>query len=216
MSFTDVADFRDQLIRKALQGALLVAPYSADALDTISGAGGVLTIDPDYKSVGKLSTDGSERSNEQEISDIFGWGDTSAPARRDVDRETSTLNVTAIETRKNVLELYDGVDLTSVVASTDHEVKYDKPLVPVIKDYRTLLLAKDINKENGLEVYIGVHFPKANFTVNGSQTMQAGDNPINYPMTVTAMADAIAGTAVRTFLAGPGMAGLKTAMGFTA
>lgn len=214
MTFSDVADLKDQLIRKALQGVLLVAPYSSAALTTISTTGGALSIDTDYKSIGKLSTDGSERSNEQEISDIFGWGDTSAPARRDVDRETTTLNVTAIETRRRVLELYDGVDLSTVVASANHEVKYDKPLVPVIRDWRTLLLAKDINKANGLDVYIGLHFPRANFTVNGGQTLQPGDNPLSYPMTVTAMADALAGTGVRTFLAGPGMAGLKADMGF--
>lgn len=214
MAIADVADFKEQLIRKAQVGVLLVADYATAALTTISGTGGALTIPNGYESLGKLSTDGSEKNNEREISDIFGWGDITGPSRRDVDRETSTLNITAIETRRRVLELTEGVDLSSVEPNANGEITWDKPLEPVLRDYRALLLVKDINKQNGLELYYGIHYPRATFSVNGGQQLQPGENPLSYPMTVTAQPDAAAGTAVSTFWAGPGLAGLVEDMGF--
>lgn len=215
MGFEDVAGFKDQLIRKALRGAGFVAPYSTAALTTISGVGGLLTIPTDYMSLGKLTSDGAERSIEQEVSDIKGWGD-SAPARRDIDSETESTTITAMETKKRVIELYENVDLTGVGPDTNGEITFDKPATPISRDWRFLCLAKDINKGNGLEVYCGVHYPRSNFSQNGSQNLQPGDNALQYPLTVTALQDATAGTAVRIFWAGPGLAGLAEDMGFTA
>lgn len=215
MGFEDVADFKDQLIRKALRGAGFVAPYSTAALDTISGVGGVLTIPPAYVSLGKLTSDGAERTTDQEISEIKGWGDGAA-ARRDIDSETDSMTITAMETKKKVIELSENIDLTGVVPDTNGEVAFDKPNTPVTRDWRWLALAKDINKANGLEVYCGIHYPKANFSRNGSQNLQPGDNPLAYPLSVNALQDAAAGTAVRIFWAGPGLAGLVADMGFVA
>lgn len=213
MSFADVAGFKDQLIRKALQGTMLVADYSDAALTTISGASAALTIPPAYVSMGKLNKDGATYTPEQEINKILGWGDSS-PSRQDVESENITIEITAIETKKRVLEVFNGVDLSAVVPDTHGEIAFDRPLVPNILDYRVLLLAKDVNKANGLEIYYGLHFPRANFTVNGGQQLQAGENALEYPMTVTALSDSAVGTAVRTFLAGPGLAGLVDDMDF--
>lgn len=215
MGFEDVAGFKNQLIRKALRGAGFVAPYSTAALDTISATGGVLTIPTGYVSLGKLTSDGAERTTDQEISAIRGWGDTT-DARRDIDSETNTITITPMETKKRVMELYENVDLTGVVPDTNGEISFDKPSTPISKDWRFLALAKDINKANGLEVYCGIHYPKANFSQNGSQTLQPGDTPMQYPLTVSALQDSAAGTAVRIFWAGPGLAGLVDDMGFTA
>ena len=213
--FEDVAGFKDQLIRKAQRGVGLVAPYSTAALETISGASGALVIPSGYVSLGKLTSDGAERSNEQEVSEIRGWGD-SAPARRDIDTETESINITAMETKKRVIELRENVDLSGVVPDTNGEVSFDKPATPISRDWRFLCLAKDVNKANGLEVYCGIHYPKANFSQNGSQNLQPGDNALQYPMTVTALHDAAVGTHVRIFWGGPGLAGLITDMGFVA
>lgn len=214
-TFDQVAAIQNQLLRKALQGILLVAPYTTPALETISGTGGVLTIPPAYVSLGKLSTDGAERTTDQQISALRGWGDN-ADARRDVDSETYTLNVTAMETKKAVIELYESIDLTGVVPDTNGEVTWDKPSTTVTRDWRTLLLVKDVNKANGLDVYCGIHFPKANFSQNGSQTLQGGENAMQSPLTATALMDSGTGTPVRTFWSGPGFAGLADDMGFEA
>jgi hypothetical protein len=213
--FEDVAGFQDQLIRKALRGAGFVAPYSTAALETISGTGGALVIPTGYVSLGKLTSDGAERSTEQEISSLRGWGDT-ADARRDIDSETNSVNITAMETKKKVIELYENVDLTGLVPDTNGEISFDKPATPISRDWRFLCLAKDINKANGLEIYCGVHFLRTNFNQNGSQNLQPGDKALQYPLTANALHDPEAGTAVRIFWAGPGLAGLATAMGFTA
>lgn len=215
MPFADVAGFKNQLIRKALQGTMLVADYSEAALTTISAASAVLTIPPAYVSIGKLTKDGATYTPEQEISKILGWGDSS-PSRQDVESEDITIEISAIETKKRVLEIFNGVDLSAEVPDTNGEIAFDRPLVPTIRDYRVLLLSKDINKANGLEIYYGLHFPRANFTVNGGQQLQPGENALEYPMTVTALSDSTVGTAVRTFLAGPGLAGLVDDMDFGA
>lgn len=214
-TFDTVADFKNHLIRKAQRGALLDAPMSA-ALPTLSTMfpSGVLTIDTAYESLGKLSTDGAEESNEQEISDIFGWGDTSGPARRDIDRETRSLNVTAIETRRNVLERYDGVDLSSATAAGG--LQYDIPGTPVSRERRAILLTVDRELAGGLPIYMAAVFPRVFYSTNGSQTKQGGDNPLNYPMTLTAMVDATAGTACRRIFGGPGWAAIAEDMGFPA
>jgi hypothetical protein len=213
--FEDVAGFQDQLIRKALRGAGFVAPYATAALETISGTNAALVIPSGYVSLGKLTSDGAERSTEQEVSSLRGWGD-SADARRDIDSETNSVNITAMETKKRVIELYENVDLTGLVPDTNGEISFDKPATPISRDWRFLCLAKDINKANGLEVYCGIHFPKTNFSQNGSQNLQPGDNALQYPLTANALHDPVAGTAVRIFWAGPGLAGLTTAMGFVA
>jgi hypothetical protein len=213
--FEDVAGFQDQLIRKALRGAGFVAPYATAALETISGADSALVIPTGYVSLGKLTSDGAERSTEQEVSSLRGWGD-SADARRDIDGETNSVNITAMETKKRVIELYENVDLTGLVPDANGEISFDKPATPISRDWRFLCLAKDINKANGLEVYCGIHFLKTNFSQNGSQNLQPGDNALQYPLTANALHDPAAGTAVRIFWAGPGLAGLTTAMGFVA
>lgn len=215
MGFEDVAGFKNQLIRKAQRGAGFVAPYSTAALATISGAGGLLTIPVGYVSLGKLTSDGAERSIEQEISTVKGWGD-GAPAREDIDSESESMTITAMETKKRVIELYENVDLTGVEPDTNGEISFDKPNTPITRDWRFLALAKDINKANGLEVYCGIFYPKANFTQNGSQNLQPGDTPMQYPLKVSALQDSTAGTAVRIFWGGPGLAGLADDMGFEA
>lgn len=214
-TFDQVAAVQNQLLRKALQGILLVAPYSTPALETISGVAGALTIPAGYVSLGKLSTDGAERTTDQEISALRGWGDNT-DARRDVDSETYTMTVTAMETKKRVIELYESIDLTGVVPDTNGEITWDKPSTTITRDWRVLLLVKDVNKANGLDVYCGIHYPKANFSQNGSQTLQGGDSAMQSPLTATALIDDEAGTPVRTFWAGPGLAGLVDDMGFVA
>ena len=214
-SFNTVANFQNALIRKGLVGAVLVADYATAALTDIASTGGALTIATGYNSLGKLSSDGVSVSSTAETSEVRGWGDITSPSRIDVTGGANSMTLTAIETKKAVWDAFHGVDLTSVTANTNGTVTFDKPAVPVLRDKRVLFLARDINKATGLDVYYGVHFPRANISQNGDQSFAGGDSTISYPLTINGLVDDVAGTAVRLFLGGPGVdTAMKTAMGF--
>jgi len=214
-TFDSVANFQNALLRKALVGAVLVADYSVDALADIAGVGGVLTITAGYESLGKLSSDGVTVSASQDTSEIRGWGDLTSPSRIDVTGGSSSMTLTALETKMAVWDAFNGVDLSAVSANTNGTITFDKPAVPVLRDKRVLFLARDINKATGLDVYYGVHYPKANLSQNGDQTFANNDTTINYPLTINALVDDTEGTSTRLFLGGPGVdADMLAAMGF--
>lgn len=213
-TFNETVDFNSLLQRKALSGTLMVAPYSATALTAITTAGGTLDALTGHVSVGKLTTDGVEIGAEIAKQEQRGFGDA-YPSRIDVESENATMSATMMETKKNVLELVQNVDLSSVEASaTTGELTWDKPLVPTLQDWRVLALFKDINKSDGLDVYLGVYYPRANITQNGSQTFANNEAGLVYPATVQALPDDTEGTAQRYFMGGPGMAGILSDMGF--
>ncbi len=214
-TFVEVAAFKSNLIRKALGGALLVADYSTAILTDICAAGGVLTIPAGYKSMGKLTTDGMASANEVEKSEIKGWGDN-FPSRIDVTSESASLTCTAMETKAAVFDAFYNVDQTNVLAkASTGTVTFDKPLLQTVRDKRVLALGRDINKANGLDVYLGIHFPRANLSQSGEQTLANSDAALSYPLMVQAQADDVAGTAVRLFWGGPGLAGMLADMGYT-
>lgn len=215
-TFNEVAAFQSLLQRKALVGALLVAPASESALTAITTTGGSLAPLTGYSSLGKLTSDGVEFGNDIEKQEQKGFGDA-YPSRIDVVSENATLNFTAMETKRQVLEIMQNVDLSTVTASaTTGELTWDKPLVPELQDWRVLALFRDVNKSNGLDIYLGVHFLRSNITQNGAQTFANNETGLVYPATAQAMPDDDEGTAQRFFWGGPGLAGILTDMGFTA
>lgn len=217
MGFNELAAFKSNLIRKALNGVVLVAPYSAAALTDICTSGGALAALTGHESMGKLTTDGLVFSGDETISDVTGWGDYTGPSRRDLTNTTSSFSFTPMESKVSVWESYFNVALDS--AATDVStgtLTYDLPSVPTLTDRRVLALAQDVNKETGADIYIGVYYPRANISKNGDQTMAPGDTPIQYPMTATSLLDDAEGTGVRLFWGGPGFTGdILTDMGVT-
>lgn len=215
-TFNQLAAFNSLCLRKALVGAVLVADYTASALTDICTTGGALAAMTGYASLGKLTTDGVSVADSIDKSEIRGWGDISSPSRIDITSESSSMTLTAMETKKNVLDAFYNVDQTNVLASnTTGSITFDKPATPALRDKRILFLARDINKSNGLDVYFGVHYPRANISQNGDQQFANSDATQSYPLTVQALMDDTAGTAVRLFMGGPGLAGLLTGMGYT-
>lgn len=218
-TFDAVADFKNQLIRKALVGALLVADYSVAALTAITTSAttpvdAVLADLTGYTSLGKLTADGLELSADISKQEIKGFGDA-YPSRVDVDSEDLKLNGAGLETRKATLDAFYNVDFSAVTPSaTSGEITVDKPPVPELRDKRVLGLFKDINKANGLPIYMGILFPRANVTNNGSQKFANSDSGLDYPVTAQALVDSTEGTACRLFWGGSGLAGLTSDMGF--
>lgn len=214
-TFSSVAAFNGLLQRKGLAGVVLVAPYSTAVLTDIAGVGGVLTITSGYTSMGKLTADGISFPNDMDISEQRGWGDISGPSRVDVNGENSSLNFTPMESKKAVWDAFYNVDKTGVTANTNGTITFDKSAVPALRDVRVLALIRDINKSNGLDIFYGIHFPRANLVQNGDQTLDNGENGITYPLTARALVDPVVGTAVRLFWGGPGLdTAMKTAIGY--
>lgn len=214
-TFNELVAFNSLLQRKWLTGALLVARPATAALTGITGAGGTLAALTGYNSVGKLAPSGVEMGSDIEKQEDRGWGDA-YPSRIDVVSENATLKFTAMETKRLTMELFHNVNLSSVTASpTSGELTFDKPLVPELQDWRVLALFRDINKSNGLDIYFGVHYPRANISQNGSQTAAMEEGGFTYPATAQALPDDDEGTAQRIFMGGPGLAGVLADMGFT-
>lgn len=214
-TFDEISLFKAALQRKGLAGAVLKAPMTTAALTTIHGAGGALTALTGYETIGKLTADGITRSGDVEVAGQRGWGDFE-DSRRDVTGRSLSLSFAGMETNRAVLELFDNTDLSTVEASaTTGELTWDAPNVPVLRDWRILVLVRDVNKANGLPIYHGLHLPRATVRGNGDQNLNNDDSGINYPLIAEAQADDTEGTPMRTFWGGAGLAGILADMGFS-
>ena len=213
-SFASVAAFQSVLQRKALVGALLIAPHSTAAIVDICSSGGGLGTLTGHKSIGKLTSDGVTFGDAVTKQETRGFGDN-YPSRIDVSQEDATLTFAALETNKAVIDAFSGVDQTAIVKDpSTGTIKFDKPPLPVIRDVRALALFKDNNADGTGDIYLSVYFLRCNITQNGDQTYAFTDAGLTYPMQAAALMDDAAGTAIRLMWGGPGLASLTTAMGY--
>jgi hypothetical protein len=211
-TFNEVAAFKSVLQRKALVGTVLVADMATAAIaDLVDGTGALVAL-TGYESLGKFTTDGISLGNDVERQQQRGWGDA-YPSRIDVTGESATLGFTAMESSRPVWDAFYNVELPTT-ATTANSIVFDKPPLPEIRDKRVLALARDINKSNGLDIYIGVLFPKGNLSQNGEQSFNNDEGGLVYPMQAQALLDDTEGTATRLLWGGPGLAGLLEDMGF--
>ncbi len=220
-AFNDVVDYNDTLVRKALGTILAVAPYSTAAitslLDTTTGL--LKALPTGYVQLGRVSEDGITWPRETEVSEIFGLGSAN-PARSDIRRSVKRISFTVLESRKKVMELSQGVDLsgettTKVPATTGNpEVTWDEPELPVYDYIRLIAIGRDTTGTG--DVYIGRHLLRAKVTEVGEETWSDQDQAMSTPLTLTAYHDETAGTAVRHFRAGPGYTEIVQNEGFPA
>lgn len=213
-AFNEVAAFKAVLQRKALVGTTLVADYATAAIADLVDATGALVDLTGYESLGKFTTDGISFASEVERQEQRGWGDA-YPSRIDINSESATISFSAMESRRSVFDAFYNVDVAEE-ATTANSIVFDKPPLPEVRDKRVLALARDINKSNGLDIFMGVLFPRGNISQNGEQTFSNDEGGLVYPMQAQALLDNAEGTAVRLLWGGPGLAGLLTDMGFTA
>lgn len=212
---TMLAEKQSQLIRKALDAVVMVAPIATAVPDTIVDATGAnLVVPTGYNALGHHSEDGITWSREVETSDITSHGSVD-PTRSDIRRITSTMGVTAQETNLQTISTSLGIDLAADARSaTTGELKVDEPSRPRSVHYR--LMAVSVDDGDAGEIYIGRLFPRAKVTEVGEQTWSDGDEAMVRPFTFTAYRDATLGVSVRHFFGGPGWKALLDDMGFTA
>lgn len=200
-TFNEIQEHFQELIRKGLEGSFFVKRHdSADTpITALKDAAGLLELPPGYTDVGLLTKEqGLSWTRDITSSDTNSLG-YSEPTRRDVTGDVTGLQFTAQESKLQVFELYDGVDLTGVTADAAGNVYWDKPDRPASLHYRGLALFKDGDGADA--IYFGSWLPRFQVTDRGEQSWNE-TNEVLYPMTVTAFTDSVVGTSKRQLWAG--------------
>ena len=211
-SLADLQSFVDENIRKGLSGAIFVAPMSVtDEITALRDATGLLALPSGYTDVGRITKDqGASWTREVSTSDTMSLG-ASQPTRVDITADVTGLAFTMQESKRQVFELHEGLDLSAVQYDTNGNVSWDKPDRPRQDYYRVLALFKD---GDGVDaVYFAKWCPRMRVTDRGEQSWNE-ENELQYPVTMQAFEDEDFGTSVRSLWAGP--TDRLAAMGFTA
>jgi hypothetical protein len=216
-TFTEAKGHNPSNIRKILEMAIFVKPWDdADTPITKVWGGDTagLTIPAGYLPVGVTSKDdGATWSRNQETSDVTSHG-YAEPTRRDIVSDVTGLAFTMQESKKTTMELFHGLDLSSVVtdsALNGGSFYFDKASRPAQRKYRVLALGKDGDGPDA--IYVARWLPNAQITENGEQAWSEGDE-VKYPATFTAYTDETVGTSFREIWGGPGLDHAR--MGFPA
>lgn len=213
-TFDDVKGHNDALIRKMLEMAIFIAPYSTPALTTITDAPGTSLVIPDgYTSVGMTSKDDGATwtpNLDMQETGAYGYG---TPVRRDATGRSLNLGFTMLESKRAAFELYYSIDLASTtVPLAKNELFFDQPDRPDTKYWRVLAIGRD--GQGASSIYHAEFLPKAVLTDLDAISWADGD-PLSYAVTLSADFDSAYGTSQRTFWAGPGFnTTLLNAMGF--
>lgn len=219
MPYSDLQSKQAELIRKATDGSVFLAPASADAITTITSSTGTApnnvidleALPTDYDDLGWLTTDGAQFARDVSTSDITSWGSVS-PTRSDVTSDSTTLTVVCQETKLLTIGLATGADLAAIEAdAVTGEVAVSKPLRASARSYRVLTLAVDENEFG--EIYLGRFLPRGKVTGYAPQNLGGGDTAIEWGVTFTGEPDGALGYSERWFFGGAGWFGLLTKMG---
>lgn len=212
MSYAALQDKKAELIRKALDGSVFVAPMSVPSLGALTTVGGeLLPLQAGWGDLGHLSTDAAAFARATEMSENRSFGSIES-TRVDVTSDVITMAITAQETKLQTIGLYTGADVAALRATAGSgELAIAKPDRPKPRHYRVLGLFVDEIEEG--EIYFGRYMPRARITELGDQNMGEGDDPITYPMTFTGFKDSLAGFSHRWHWAGPGWRALLALMG---
>lgn len=164
-----------------------------------------------YEDLGWLDTAGAQFSRDVATSEVNSWGSVS-PTRTDVTSDTTTLSVTAQETKLLTIGMATGADVSELKAAFQTgEVSIAKPTRSKGRHYRALSLAVD--QGDGGEIYLGRFLPRAKVTGYSEQAFGAGDDPVAWGVTMTGEEDSDLGYSERWFFGGPGWLALLAEMG---
>lgn len=218
-SYDTLKNKQTELIRKALDGSVFVAPISADPIADLTTytAGPPEVIDltalpATWDDLGWLTGDGAQFSRDVSSSDVTSWGSVT-PTRTDVTSDSTTLTVVAQETKLLTIGMATGADLAAVVAAVDSgEVSIAKPSRPKASHYRVLSLAVD--QGDAGEIYVARFLPRAKVSNYAEQSFGSGDDPITWGVTLTGEEDSDLGYSERWIFGGAGWKALLTDMGF--
>ncbi|MCR8947165.1 phage tail protein [Streptomyces sp. OUCMDZ-4982] len=204
--FTEIAELKQALIRKALRYAIFAADTTADRVITPFDAGGILqTLPTGYVPVGYTTTDGVTFSGDLSTSDVTS-GQSASPTRSDVESDTVTAQWVPQETNAAAVALYENLPLSgtgSLPVLGAATWTWSRPKTPPTRYRRLVFIAEDLNKDTGNPLYIVRHFPSALRT--GREDEQwTRTSEIARGVTYQAYVDDVLGTDSVTWIDGPG------------
>lgn len=222
--FADLQDKKNELIRKATDGSLFIAPGDALPITTLTTWVTAVTGPPavpahvdlaplpvGWEDVGWVTSDGFGTSRDVTNSEINSFGST-APTRTDVVSDKTTLTGTMQETKLLTIGLATGADLAAITSTVNSgEVHIKKPTRPRARTYRGLLVAVDENEAG--EIYIARYFPRLKVTNFSEQNFTSADEAIIWGVTYSAEEDSTYGAAEGWIFGGAGWKSLLTEMG---
>lgn len=214
--FETVRAAQQDLVLSKLSLAILFAKMSTPALTTIEDpATGDLVALPNYRSAGILQKDaGLSITSNIDSSDIEGYGEVE-PVRTIITRRTTAFNASFIETNREVIEKFWGVELDSsnLTVSARGGVTVKAPVRPKNIFYRCILLGQD--EVNGYDLFPYWILPKVKLT--DVDNLDANDDDaIQYRMTFQAFRDPEVGFSVLQGWCGKGWQLLVDKTGFVA
>jgi hypothetical protein len=212
--YSTLRDKKTELILKAREGSVFIAPHTAATITTLTtGASSDLTPLPTgYEDLGWTTTDGMTFGRDTSSSDINSFGSIE-PTRSDITKDTITMAVVAQETKLLTIGMYTGADLTGLLADhTTGEVSIEKPAIPGFLYYRVLGVFVD-RTQTGKEIYLARYMPRARITEFGEQQYTDGDEALTYSLTFTGYDENVLGYSHRWIFGGPGWLEILDDMG---
>jgi hypothetical protein len=203
-NYADLADKKNQLIRKSLTGSVFIAPPSVVNLASLTsgGSAALAALPTGWEDLGWVTKDGVGYGRETAQSEVTSFG-SQQPTRSDQTSDVLSMTVTAQETKLLTLGLYIGIDTTGLeAAAVTGELRIAKPNIAANYHYRVLGLFVDEIEEG--EIYMGRYFPYAKINERGEQNMSDGDDPVTYNLTFRAEEDSATGTDAEWIFGGPG------------
>jgi hypothetical protein len=211
--FDDLKDAKADLALAPLNLTVLLAPYSADAAETLEGATGDLDVPAEYNSVGHFQKKaGLSLMVDMSSQDIEAYGE-SDPIRNIISRKKTSFDFVMFENKKLVLELIHAADFSSVTPSANGGVVLPAPSTPKNRYYRAILVGQDDRDEG--EVWIYWLMPKVKLDKLDNQTLN-DDNVLEYKPTLTAFKDDDLGYSVAQGFCGKGWKAIADLAGFGA
>lgn len=206
------------LVRKALDGSIFIAPLTAadptslTILDTTTTPSQISlqSLPAGWVDIGYCDqSDAVSWDHKTSTDDTDAWGAVE-PIRSDINKVDSTLNFTMLETKRKSLELYYGLDLSAIKANaTTGEFVFDQPSRPATLYFK--LFGLFVDGAGTDSVYFGRLFRKASVTDMTSQKWSNKGTTVSYGVGVQAKTPAV-GAAVTHYFGGPGWKNSLTAM----
>lgn len=213
--YADLADKKNELIRRAKDGSIFVAQTSVavPAALTTGATADLIALDPeDWTDAGWFTTDGVTYPRETESVDTNSFGSSEA-TRSDVTRDEISMNATLQETKLLTMAITTGAAIEGIIANvTTGEVQIAKPGRPKLRYYRVLGLFLDHN-DAGDEIYFGRLMPRAQVSDFGEQSYNEDETGVAYPVTWRGKEDSSLGYSHKWFWGGKGWKALLTSMG---
>lgn len=165
-------------VRVAVSGAVYVAPTGTTAPTTSSSA-----LDIAFVDLGYVSADGITENIDRTTNQIRAWQNGSL-VREITSEGTYSVDLTFIETKEDVLELYYGATNSSGEFSID----------PASSGGRKSFVIDVVDGTAVERIYI----PAGEITALGTRTLASGE-AVGYQVTITAYADTDSATVTKWF-----------------